>query len=329
MEDPMRLVAVAVCCAAALAGCNDPGDTPPTTIPLDQPASARTDGALAVPPQGAPRVVMLGTGTPNADPERSGPSVAVIVGGKAYLVDAGPGVVRRAASAALAGEGALDAANLDVVFLTHLHTDHTVGLTDLMFTPWVLEREAPLRVFGPPGTAAMTGHLHAAYAEDIRIRVEGFEPANETGHEVVPHEIEPGVVYEDTNVRVVAFAVPHGTWEHAFGYRFETADRTIVISGDTGPTEVIAEACNGCDLLVHEVYSTEGFAGRAAIWQRYHSSFHTSTAELADIASRARPGAILLYHQLYWGTTDDVLIAEMRAAGWTGPLASARDLGVY
>jgi ribonuclease BN (tRNA processing enzyme) len=326
----MRIGALTVCIASLVCACRAPENGVQATTSTDGSVPQSSSAALPAPAPGTPRVVMLGTGTPNADPERSGPAVAVIVGDKAYLVDAGPGIVRRAATAMQQGETALRPANLDVVFLTHLHTDHTVGLTDLMFTPWVLERTAPLHVFGPPGTGAMAGHLHAAFAEDIRIRIDGYEPANTTGHEVVAHEIEPGVVYEDADVRVTAFAVPHGTWEHAFGYRFETADRTIVISGDTGPApDAIAEACNGCDLLVHEVYSTAGFAGRAAIWQRYHSSFHTSTAELADIATRARAGSVLLYHQLYWGMTDDDLIDEMRAAGWSGPLASAHDLGVY
>jgi ribonuclease BN (tRNA processing enzyme) len=326
----MRIGALTVCIASLAFACRAPENGVQATTSTDGSVPQSSSGALPVPAPGTPRVVMLGTGTPIADPDRSGPAVAVIVGDKAYLVDAGPGIVRRAAAAMQRGETALRPASLDVVFLTHLHTDHTVGLTDLMFTPWVLEREAPLHVFGPPGTEAMTGHLHAAFAEDIRIRIDGYEPANTTGHEVVAHEVEPGVVYEDANVRVTAFTVPHGTWEHAFGYRFETADRTIVISGDTGPApDVIAEACNGCDLLVHEVYSTAGFGGRAPIWQRYHSSFHTSTAELAAIANRARAGAVLLYHQLYWGMADDDLIDEMRAAGWTGPLTSARDLGVY
>lgn len=294
------------------------------------PSSTIEAGAdLPVPPPAEARVVMLGTGTPIADPERSGPAVAIVAGPRAYLVDAGPGIVRRASAAAGGGEPALAVASLDIVFLTHLHSDHTAGLADLMLSPWVLGRNRPMHVYGPPGTAAMVEHLQAAYAEDIAMRTEGLEHADTLGHRVVAHEVGPGVVYEDDNVRISAFEVPHGSWEHAFGYRFDTADRSIVVSGDTGPSDVFVDACNGCDLLVHEVYSTERFRGEPERWQRYHSSFHTSTRELADIASRARPGGLLLYHQLYWGATDDDLIAEMRAAGWTGPLASARDLGVY
>src|SRR5690348_10191309 len=107
-------------------------------------------------PPPATRVVVLGTGTPNADPDRSGPAVAIIVGNSSYLVDAGPGIVRRAAKAARDDSiAALRMPQLRRVFITHLHSDHTTGLPDLIFSPWVLERTAPLDVFGPPGTKRM------------------------------------------------------------------------------------------------------------------------------------------------------------------------------
>src|SRR5918999_4420656 len=140
------------------------------------------------------RVVVLGTGTPNADPDRSGPGVAVVRGGDAYLVDAGPGVVRRAAAAHRGGVAALAADRLRVVFLTHLHSDHTLGLPDLILSPWVLERTEPLEVYGPPGTREMVDHLLAAYRADVRNRIDGLEPANETGWKVNVHEVSPGVV---------------------------------------------------------------------------------------------------------------------------------------
>jgi ribonuclease Z len=122
-------------------------------------------------------------------------------------VDAGPGVVRRAAAAARRGIAELEASRLSIVFVTHLHSDHTVGLPDLMLTPWVLERSVPLEVYGPPGIKAMTDHLLAAYAEDIRIRQSGLEPDKSEGYKVNAHEITEGVVYRDSNVTVTAFAV--------------------------------------------------------------------------------------------------------------------------
>ena len=277
----------------------------------------------------ATRLVVLGTGTPNADPERSGPALAVVSRGTAYLVDAGPGVVRRAAAAARDDSiPALAAKQLHIVFITHLHNDHTIGLPDLIFTPWVLERSVPLEVYGPPGTKAMVEHLEAAYAEDIRVRTDGWQPQNKTGYKVNVHEIRPGVAYQDSAVKVTAIAVPHGSWEFAFGYRFDAADRSIVISGDTGPTDAIAAACSGCDVLAHEVYSVAGFATRPPDWQRYHSHFHTSAHELGALATKANPKLLVLTHQLFWGTTDAALVSEV-ATRFPGRIISAKDLGVY
>jgi ribonuclease BN (tRNA processing enzyme) len=285
--------------------------------------------AQTPPPSSGASVVVLGTGTPNADPDRSGPALAVIANGHAYLIDAGPGVVRRAAAARRAGTAALEPRLLDRVFITHLHSDHTVGLPDLIFTPWVLERAVPLAVYGPPGIKAMTEHLEQAYSEDVHVRIDGAEPANETGYKVDAHEVDTGVVYRDTNVVVRAFAVPHGDWKVAYGYRFDAGGRSIVISGDTRASDAVVRACNGCDVLIHEVYSAEMFVRRPPEWQRYHAAAHTSTTQLAALATRARPKLLVLYHQLYWGADDDGLIREIRAAGYTGPVVSARDLGVY
>jgi len=282
----------------------------------------------AVPPART-RVIMLGTGTPNADPDRSGPAVAIVVGGAAYLVDAGPGIVRRAALAARTDSiPALAADRLRRVFLTHLHSDHTTGLPDLIFSPWVLGRTAPLDVYGPPGTARMVDLLEQAYSEDVAIRLRGGEPSNKTGYAAHTHDVTGGEVYRDSNVVVTAFEVMHGKWEHALGYTFKTADRTIVVSGDTRPTDAIVRACNGCDVLVHEVYDAEAFKGRTPDWQAYHSAYHTSSFELADIAARARPRLLLLYHQLYWGGSDSSIVSQIKTR-YRGEVVPARDLGVY
>jgi len=274
------------------------------------------------------QIVLLGTGTPNADPDRSGPSVAIVVNDTPYLVDFGPGVVRRAAAAFQKGIKGLAVKNLNRAFVTHLHSDHTTGFPDLVFTPWVLERKEALEVFGPKGIKAMTGHILKAYREDIDIRLFGGEPSNKTGYKVVAHEIKPGVVYKDENVTVKAFLVNHGSWREAYGFRFETPDRTIVISGDCRPSPSVIQNCSGCDVLIHEVYSEAGFATRPAEWQRYHSGYHTSSRELAELATRAKPGLLVLYHQLFWGTSEDDLLKEVRA-GYSGKVVSGRDLDVY
>jgi ribonuclease BN (tRNA processing enzyme) len=292
-------------------------------------AAVTSPGGAAVPRQsGRTRLVLLGTGTPNAEPDRSGSAVAVIVDDVPYVVDAGPGVVRQASAAAGMGIEALQASRLRRLFLTHLHSDHTTGLPDFIFTPWVLERPEPLEVYGPPGTRSMIDHLLQAYQQDIRVRIEGREPANEQGYRVTVHEIAAGPIYRDDRVSVTAFPVEHGAWEYAFGFRFETVDGVIVVSGDTVPIESVVAACDGCDILVHEVYSDAGFAKRQPVWQEYHSRSHTSATELAGIASRARPGLLVLYHQLLWGSTPEELVAEVRQA-YQGRVVYGNDLDVF
>jgi ribonuclease BN (tRNA processing enzyme) len=286
----------------------------------------------AIPPARA-QVVMLGTGTPNPDPDRSGPATAIIVNGSVYLVDCGPGIVRRATAANRKGIAALTMPNLKMVFLTHLHSDHTLGLPDLIFSPWVLERIAPLKVFGPAGTKLMVKNIEAAWSEDIDMRLNGGEPANKTGYKTEATEIKPGVVYEDANVTVTAFPVVHGSWKQAFGYRFDTRidgkpDRTIVISGDTTFTTAIAEACKGCDVLIHEVYSQSALEKRQPEWRAYHSRFHTSSGDLARIATQAKPGLLVLYHQLFWSTSEEDLVKEIQK-GYGGKVISAHDLDVF
>lgn len=274
------------------------------------------------------QIVLLGTGTPNADTERFGPSVAIVVDDFPYIVDFGPGVVRRAAAANQKGIKGLEVSKLTRAFVTHLHSDHTVGYPDLIFTPWVLERKEPLEVYGPKGLKTMTYHILEAYKEDVNIRLNGLEGATKNGHKVNAHEIKPGIVYKDERVTVKAFRVKHGSWKEAFGYRFETPDKTIVISGDCIKDESIVEHCNGCDVLIHEVYSKAGFAKRPPKWQKYHSNFHTSTEELAEIASRAKPKLLILYHQLFWGMSEESLLEEIRQK-YDGKVVSGRDLDIY
>ena len=140
----------------------------------------------------ATQLVLLGTGTPNAEVHRAGPATAVVHGERAYLVDFGPGVVRRANAAYENGIKALAPHRLDHAFVTHLHSDHTVGYPDLIFSPWVLGRQRPLRVFGPPGIRPMTEHLLAAYSADIAVRTQGHEHANDQGYRVDAHEFAEG-----------------------------------------------------------------------------------------------------------------------------------------
>jgi ribonuclease BN (tRNA processing enzyme) len=295
-------------------------------------ATARSESGSQ--PSPITNVVLLGTGTPGPSPDRSGPCVAIVVNGTPYLVDLGPGVVRRASAAFRNGVKGLHFSKLKTAFVTHLHSDHTVGYPDFIFTPWVVGRTGPIRVYGPSGIKAMTDHILQAWKEDIKIRTEGMERSfpehNDNGYQVDVHEISPGVVYQDKNVAVNAFAVNHGEVPHAFGYRFTTPDRTIVISGDTSPSENVISACNGCDILIHEVYTMKGHAAAAPSWQAYQLKYHTSSKQLAELAAKARPKLLILYHQIYLFNTStrDDLLQEMRDA-YTGLFVSGLDLEVY
>jgi len=278
------------------------------------------------------RVILLGTGTPIPDPTASGPAVAVVAGGQAYLFDAGAGVVRQAQAASQKfGIEALRATNLTRLFITHLHSDHTLGYPDVILTPWVVGRKQPLEVYGPIGTAAMTDHLRQAYAADIKIRTEGLEHLNPGALTVNVHEIaEPGPVYRDANIAIRAIGVHHGSWPQAFGYAMDAGGRTIVISGDTAPTAAIVEACHGCDVLVHEVYSADWakivFGSHGA---DYHKDFHTSTDELAELAAKAKPKLLVLYHQLYFAPRDQVDLEKEIRRTYPGNVVSGRDLTSY
>jgi ribonuclease BN (tRNA processing enzyme) len=273
------------------------------------------------------KIVLLGTGTPNADPDRSGPSVAIVVEGQAYLVDFGPGVVRRASAAYAAGIDALEPNKLNIAFLTHLHSDHTAGYPDLILTPWVLGREVRLQVFGPPGLKSMTDHILSAYQADIHQRIHGKEPANDTGYKVNVAEIKAGKVYQDRNIMVEAFLANHGSWP-AFGFKFTTPDRTIVLSGDTAPHPGLIAAYRDCDVLIHEVYSDKGFHMHPPDWRNYHRSVHTSARELGEIAAQVNPRLLILYHQLLWGVSPGELIDEIRAI-YHGKVIFGNDLDVF
>lgn len=273
------------------------------------------------------QIIILGAGSPVIDAARSGTSVGILVGGSLYIFDAGPGVERRMLEAVAKG---IKIDTIPAVFITHLHSDHTLGLPALVYYHGPnasFRRGGPLTVYGPPGIAAMMQHINAAWAEDRALRTQTGGPS--PSWDVKGADVAEGVIYKDSNIVVKAFEVPHTLWPHAFGYRVEAPDRVIVISGDTRPTDAIARECAGCDVLLHEVYTAEGFKKLPARVQPYHSSAHTSSYELADIATKARPKLLVLYHQLYFsGATDDDLLREIRGK-YSGRVVSSHDLDVY
>lgn len=277
-------------------------------------------------------VILLGTGTPVPDPERAGAATAIVVNGEAYLVDCGSGVVRRTAAAARKYKlDALAPRNIKRVFITHLHSDHTLGYPDLILTPWVVGRTFPLESYGPKGLKAMTSHLLAAYEEDIVLRVNGLERGNTGGHTATVHEINPGVIYQDKNVKVTAFRVKHGSWSEAFGYRFDTPDKSIVISGDTAPSDGLEQAASGVSILIHEVYNAASLKPEerpgGEHWLQYMRTFHTSDIELGKLAARVKPQLLVLYHVV--GPGADLLIQGVREGGYRGEVVIANDLAKY
>jgi ribonuclease BN (tRNA processing enzyme) len=274
------------------------------------------------------QVVLLGTGTPNADPERFGPSVAIVVDNTPYVVDCGPGVVRRASSAYQKGVKGLNAPLLNRLFITHLHSDHTAGYPDFLLTPAVLERKGPLLVFGPKGTKNLNDHIKQAYKADYDVRILGLEHGDTTAYKTLVTEITEGTIYKDSLVSVIAFKVPHGGWDEAFGYKFITPDKAIVISGDCTYSEKLIEMSKGCDILIHEVFSEDGWSRRTPQWQAYHKAFHTSTSQLASIANQAKPKKLILYHQLIWSSTEAKLMQEITSQ-YKGEVISGKDLDVF
>ena len=243
------------------------------------------------------KVVLLGTGTPVPDPDRSGPATAIIVDDRAYLVDFGPGIVRRAEAAALKrGIPAVEPGNLKVAFVTHLHSDHTAGYSDLILGGWTSGRTVPLEVYGPTGLQSMTEHILQAYRIDIETRTnpEGNQRRFPDGSKVNAHEIKPGVVYKDEKITVTAFLTKQAM--ESYGYRFDTPDRSIVISGETNPVEETIKACNGCDVLIHEAQPLELLAKMPESMQSFDAKYHTTTAQLAELATRARPKLLVIYH---------------------------------
>ena len=297
-------------------------------------AVAQPVGAQRVFPGGPPFpgsdsavIITLGTGTPVPNPERAGPATAVVVGRRVFLFDAGAGVMRRVAAAGLPIDG------VTAAFITHLHSDHTLGLPDLVLTSWVMGRSTSMRLHGPPGLRRMTEHFVAAWAEDTLVRVKGLERGRPGGYRVDVRETNGGVVFDSAGVKVTAIRVPHGDWDFAFAYRVDAAGRSIVISGDTRYSDALERASANVDVLVHEVYpetriATENRPG-GELWPRYLREAHTSDVELGRLAAAAKPKLLLLTHVILMGAPEQEVLDGIRRGGFTGPVSFAKDLGRY
>jgi ribonuclease Z len=256
------------------------------------------------------RVTLLGTGTPFPSAERFGSAILVQVAGKKLLFDCGRGVVTRLAQVGVSPK------DIDGLFLTHLHSDHVVGIPDLWLTGWFLGRSEPLRIWGPQGTSSMAEHLAQAFAFDIHIRQAGPDPLPAKGVEISAKEIEQAEIFNDGPTRVSAFVVDHGTVKPAFGYRVESAGHSVVISGDTKFCQNLVDFARGADCLVHTAWLSDSKNPTPP------SERSIASAEDAGrVFAIAKPNLGVVYHY----KDEEGLWGAIRKE-YKGPLVIARDL---
>lgn len=328
---------------------NDPFTPPGITNPLNLadswPIHFDRDPGDFSPADAKTKLIVLGTGMPLPNPYRNGPGYAVVVNNYPYIVDAGEGIWRSLARAALVhGDEvtrSLSPEKLKRVFITHLHEDHTVGIPSLLLNPFKLDIPTSKQIYGPKGTEDMVRHIVAAWTIDIEEAIyDGYDPE---GGRAVGHDIlftERGVVFEDENVKVEAFRTIHGSLANTFAYRFTTADRVIVFTGDGGPYHPgIVEAARDADILVSETVTEDRI--QYAPWggdtieakKKEIFRFHFSPAVLARIANEANVKTLVLSHEQNYndGKNFDrlALLKEVQAAGWEGEIHSSLDADIY
>ena len=272
------------------------------------------------------KVTLLGTGTPIPDPDRFGPSTLVEAGNQKLLFDAGRGVPIRVRQLGFRES------KIDVVFLTHYHSDHTAGIPDIWLTGWLGNfRQEPFRLIGPVGAKSLMANLESAYALDIKIRLED-EKLPPGGIATVVEEFEKdGVVYDKDGVKVIAFTVDHGAAiKPAVGYRIEYKGRTVVISGDTRYDQNVIKYGTGVDLLIHEVCIARPELLSNPYIQRV-VDHHTSPREAGQVFSLAKPKLAVYSHLVFLASdkvpraTVDDIVAGTRET-YDGPLQVGEDL---
>ena len=322
-----------------------PGIITPLTLPDAWPTTFDRNPRNLSPAGLKTKLITVGTGMPLPNPYRAGPSYALIVNNYPYLVEAGEGIWRSLAKAALINGDdvtrGLSPEKLKHVFVTHLHEDHTVGIPSLLLNPFKLDIPTSKEIYGPTGTAAMVKHIVAAWKIDIDEAIfDGYNPegGRATGHDITFKD--QGVVYKDDNVKVEAFRTIHGSLKDTFAYRFTTEDRVIVFTGDGGPYHPnIVKAAMGADILVTESCTEKNI--QYAPWggntveekKKEIFRFHFSPAVLARIATEAKVKAIVLSHEQNYDNGQNYnrlgLRDEIIEAGYKGTIYSSMDGDVY
>ena len=267
------------------------------------------------------KVTLLGTGAPRPVIQRFGPSILVEAGKEKLLFDCGRGATQRLFQ--------LKApfGDLTALFLTHLHSDHIVGISDFYLTGWILGRSTPLRVWGPAGTTDMMSHLEQAYQFDIHMRRDVDEMLPAQGVVVVAKDIEQGVVYQSGGLKVTAFTVDHAPIKPAFGYRIDYGGHSVVLSGDTRYSENLIHFAQGADVLIHEVIDPEAFQEGNAVFNPERTqkviAHHTTAEQAGTIFSQVKPRLAVYSHIVPPNAAN--LVAQTRKT-YSGSLEVGEDL---
>lgn len=242
------------------------------------------------------RVTILGSGTPRPDINRFSQSILVEAGDEKLLFDAGRGATVRLSQAGI------NIKDINKIFLTHLHSDHTLGLPDLIMTGWIYQRSQELQIFGPVGTKDFVKHIKLAFFEDIKIRTVAPENHTLVGLSTSTVEIQEGLVYKKNGVEVIAFRVDHGGGvEHAFGYKIIYNKKVVVISGDTNYSDNLIKYAKNCDLLIHEIADAPLKVINNNPKVQGLMNYHTTPFEMAKVINAVNPKFTILTHVLALG----------------------------
>jgi ribonuclease Z len=268
------------------------------------------------------RVTLLGTGVPHPDPDRYGASTLVEAGEQRLVFDCGRGALLRVSQT---GTPIKEANKL---FLTHLHSDHTVGIPDLWLTPWIFGRwTEPFYVWGPPGTKQMMRRLEEAFEFDLAIRpVHDLLPVEGAG--IVAQDVGEGVVFEEGGVRVTAFEVDHRPIQPSYGYRIDFKGRAAVLSGDTRFCENLIQHAKGADLLVHNVGAARPEDVKALERYRRIMALHSHPEETGELFARVKPRLAVYTHMVLFKVGREEVI-ELTRKTYAGPLEIGEDLMAF